>query len=139
MNRPRPHTAKHRVVLAIAVLALSVASARLLAAEPNANLIESFSFEHGTLERVFELRVPEGAVTASLEIRVRVEKGRVSWRLEDAEGNGRLTGAGIRGRVTGRTGPIEDPPPGTWKLTVATENATGGARLAWEVESPAAD
>lgn len=110
-----------------------------MAAAPDARIIERFSFDHGTLERVFELRVPEGTSTASLEIRVRVDKGRVSWRLEDSEGTGRLNGEGIRGRVTGTTGPIEDPLPGVWTLSVATQNATGSARILWQVESPAAD
>jgi hypothetical protein len=139
MNHPRPHAAARRALLVIAGLSLWIVSLRPLAAAANASTIDSFSFEHGTLERIFELRVPEGTSTASLEIRVRVEKGRVSWRLEDSEGKGRLNGEGIRGRVTGTTGPIEDPPTGIWTLSVATQNATGSARLVWETDSPAGD
>jgi len=139
MKRSPSPTAAHRVVQTIVGFTLSIACAGWLAAEPRVDVIESFSFERGTLERVFELQVPEGAATASLEIRARVEKGRVSWHLEDAEGTGRLSGTGIRGRVTGRTGPIEDPLSGTWTLSVATENATGSARFIWRVSSPAGD
>jgi hypothetical protein len=95
---------------------------------------ESFSFDGNSAEWSFDLAVPEGAEMARLEVLTRIRSGRVSWTLRDPGGEARLRIHGADGTLVGDTGPMENPPAGTWKLTAVSERATGRARFEWRVE-----
>ena len=112
-------------VIALCIVGSGVASAW----DATINETERFSRESAT--RRFELRVPTDAQHARLELDARIREGSMEFRLVDAEGGKRWSGAIGRGSTLDISRSFDDAQPGDWRLEIELRDATGTFDIAW--------
>jgi len=127
MNNPYKRLRMSAIALASGLVLVNsiVASERVVRSETRDLL-------RASAETTFPIEVGEGVARLRVDVNVKLSTGTVSWLLIDPQGAERLRGEIAAGSGRGSTGDLETQ-PGTWRLKIASREASGSYRVQWRV------
>ena len=115
----------------LALLVLAAGALTLtIPAQSKSNIEETDKFSDKTDSLKFEFSMAESSKTASFQVKVKMQSGRVEWKLRDPNGNVRLVGHGTGGTITGKSGNLK-PIAGVWTFQLELIDATGAYTINW--------
>jgi len=101
---------------------------------PNEAVCGSQIADAGVYENVCGFGVPEDARQAALYMQVQLRRGRMSWDLEDPQGNVVWSGFADSSGPVDKSARIDQPAPGRWNLRIHVDGAVGEYSAPWLVK-----